>query len=173
MLDQESPNYETAAKMLKKLIGADPPPSPRQLAAAQLGQALLISRVSKVLPTLAPDVQKQLSDATGVPLDADKAKAEMVKGEKDGLDTARIDPELTRIRARRLRGEGQLDQAIAAIREAIKVDPSRAHFHIELAKVLLEKPGGEKEAQSALLTAVKTMGESPKILVMLGDAYRK
>jgi len=85
MLDQESPNYETAAKMLKKLITAEPPPSPRQLAAAQLGQALLISRVSRVIPTLAPDVQKQLSDATGVPLDADKAKAEMVKAEKDGL----------------------------------------------------------------------------------------
>jgi len=173
MLDQESPNYETAAKMLKKLITADPPPSPRQLAAAQLGQALLISRVTKVMPTLAPDVQKQLSDATGVPMDAEKAKAEMLKVEKEGLDFARIDPELHLIRARRLRSEGQLDQAANEIREAIKQDPSRAHFHIELAKVLMERSGGEKEAQSALLTAIKTMGESPKILVMLGDAYRR
>lgn len=173
MLDQDSPNYETAAKMLKKLITADPPPSPRQLAAAQLGQALLISRVSKVMPTLAPDVQKQLSDATGVPMDAEKAKAEMLKVEKEGMDFARIDPELHLIRARRLRGEGQLDQAANEIREAIKQDPSRAHFHIELARVLMERSGGEKEAQSALLTAIKTMGESPKILVMLGDAYRR
>ncbi|HVE86807.1 MAG TPA: tetratricopeptide repeat protein, partial [Myxococcales bacterium] len=173
MLDQDSPNYEVAAKMLKKLITAEPPPSPRQLAAAQLGQALLISRVSKVLPTLAADVQKQLSDATGVPLDADKAKAEMNKADRDGIDMARIDPELHLIRARRLRSEGQLDQAVAEIKEAIKVDGSRAHFHIELAKVLMEKPGGEKGAQDALLTAIKTMGESPKLLVMLGDAYRR
>jgi len=159
--------------MLKKLITADPPPSPRQLAAAQLGQSLLISRVTKVMPTLAPDVQKQLSDATGVSMDAEKAKAEMLKVEKEGLDFARIDPELHLIRARRLRSEGQLDQAANEIREAIKQDPSRAHFHIELAKVLMERSGGEKEAQSALLTAIKTMGESPKILVMLGDAYRR
>ena len=173
MLDQDSPNYEVAAKMLKKLLTADPPPSPRQLGAAQLGQALLISRVAKVLPTLAADVQKQLSDATSVPLDVDKAKAEMVKAEKDGLDMARLDPELYLIRARRLRSEGQPDQAAAAIREAIKADSTRAHFHLELAKALIEKPGGESEALSALLTALNTMGESPKLLVMLGDTYRR
>ncbi|HEY8207666.1 MAG TPA: tetratricopeptide repeat protein [Myxococcaceae bacterium] len=173
MLDQDNPNYETAAKMLKKLTTADPRPSTRQLAAAQLGQALLISRVTKVMPNLAPDVQKQLSDATGVSMDAEKAKAEILKVEKEGLDFARIDPELHLIRARRLRSEGQLDQAINEVREAIKADSSRAHFHIELAKVLMEKPGGERDAQTALLTAIKTMGESPKILVMLGDAYRR
>jgi len=173
MLDQDSPNYETAAKMLKKLITADPPPSPRQLAAAQLGQALLISRVSKVMPTLAADVQKQLSDATGVSPDPEKAKAEMLKVDREGADFARIDPELHLIRARRLRSEGQLDQAANEIREAIKQDPSRAHFYIELAKVLLEKPGGEREAEKALETALNTMRDSPKLQVMLGDALRR
>jgi hypothetical protein len=136
MLDQDSPNYETAAKMLKKLITADPPPSPRQLAAAQLGQALLISRVSKVMPTLAGDVQQKLSEATGVPLDADKARAEMIKADKAGADFARIDPELQLIRARRLASEGQLEQAITEIREAIKADPSRARLHAELDRML-------------------------------------
>jgi tetratricopeptide (TPR) repeat protein len=126
-----------------------------------------------VLPSLAPEVQKQLSEATGVPLDADKAKAEMVKADKDGADMARIDPELHLIRARRLRGDGQLDQAIAEIREAIKADASRAHFHLELAKALMEKPGGEAEAEKALRTAILSMGESPKLLVMLGDTYRR
>jgi tetratricopeptide (TPR) repeat protein len=173
MLDQPSPNFQLAAQMLKKLLTGDPPPSPRQLATAQLGQALLISRVSRVMPDLRPEVQKQLSEATSVPIEPERARQEMLKAEKDGIDMARLDPELHLIRGRRLRGDGQLDQAIDAIREAIKADPSRAHFHVELAKALMEKQGGEREAVTALLTAVKTMGESPKLLVMLGDAYRK
>jgi tetratricopeptide (TPR) repeat protein len=35
------------------------------------------------------------------------------------------------------------------------------------------KQGGEKEASEALVTALKTMGDSPKLVVMLGDAYRR
>jgi cellulose synthase operon protein C len=35
------------------------------------------------------------------------------------------------------------------------------------------KPGGEKEAQAALATALQSNKDSPKLLVMLGDAYRR
>jgi tetratricopeptide (TPR) repeat protein len=173
MLDQDSPNYGIPAKMLKKLITADPPPSPRQLAAAQLANALMISRVTKAMSGLGEAAQKELSEATGVSQDADKAKAELTKAESVGIDMARIEPDLYLIKARRLRNDGQTDQALALIQEAIKADPNRAYFYIELARVMMEKPGGEKDAADALLKAIKTMGESPKLLVMLGDAYRK
>jgi tetratricopeptide (TPR) repeat protein len=53
------------------------------------------------------------------------------------------------------------------------MDGTRAQFHVELAKALMRKPGGEKEASEALVTAIKTMGDSPKLLTMLGDAYRR
>lgn len=71
----------------------------------------------------------------------------MVKAENKGLDMARIDPDLHLIRARRLRSEGQIDQAIAEIREAIKADPFRARFRSELGKVLMHSEAGRQKAQ--------------------------
>ncbi|MBN1203641.1 MAG: tetratricopeptide repeat protein [Myxococcaceae bacterium] len=176
MMDQDSPSlefYELAAKMLKKLLEVDPPPSPRQLATAQLARSLLISRVSAAMTDLKPEVQTKLSEATGVPVDKEKARAQMSKAEQDGFLLDKSNPELLLIKGRRLLAEGQTDAAVASIREAIKMDASRAQFHVELAKALMNKQGGEKEAAEALNTALKTMGESPKLVVMLGNALRR
>jgi tetratricopeptide (TPR) repeat protein len=176
MMDQDTPNlefYELAAKMLKKLLEVDPPPSPRQLATAHLARSLLISRVSAAMTDLKPEVQTKLSEVTGVPTDKDKARALMTKAEQDGFLLDKSNPELLLIKGRRLLLEGQADAAATSIREAIKMDPSRAQFHVELAKALMNKQGGEKEAAEALNTALKTMGESPKLVVMLGNAYRR
>ncbi|MCY1046086.1 tetratricopeptide repeat protein [Corallococcus sp. bb12-1] len=173
MLDQDEPNYELVNQMIKKLLEVDPPPSPRQLAAAQLARSLLIARVSLAMPGLKPDVQQKLSEATGVPVDAAKAKAEVLKAEETGFALDKQNPELNLIKGRRLFAEGNFDAAAEEIRKAIKVDSSRAQFHVELAKALMGKPGGEKEASEALTTALKTMGDSPKLVVMLGNAYRR
>ncbi|RYZ34860.1 MAG: tetratricopeptide repeat protein [Myxococcaceae bacterium] len=173
MLDQDEPNYELVNQMIKKLLEVDPPPSPRQLAAAQLARSLLIARVSLAMPNLKPDVQQKLSEATGVPVDAAKAKAEVLKAEETGFALDKQNPELNLIKGRRLFAEGNFDAAAEEIRKAIKVDSSRAQFHVELAKALMGKPGGEKEASEALTTALKTMGDSPKLVVMLGNAYRR
>jgi tetratricopeptide (TPR) repeat protein len=176
MLDQDTPNleyYEVAAKMIKKLLEADPPPSPRQLAAAQLARSLLISRVSLSMDTLKPEVQQKLSEVTGVPADKEKARTQLVKAEQDGFALDKSNPELFLIKGRRLLLEGQVDAAVSAIREAIKMDNTRAQLYVELAKALMAKQGGEKEAAEALTTALKTMGDSPKLVVMLGNAYRR
>ncbi|CAM4326641.1 tetratricopeptide repeat protein [Corallococcus sp. ZKHCc1 1396] len=173
MLEQDEPNYGLVNQMIKKLLEVDPPPSPRQLAAAQLARSLLIARVSLAMPTLKPDVQQKLSEATGVPVDAAKAKAEVLKAEDMGFTLDKQNPELNLIKGRRLLAEGNFDAAAEEIRKAIKVDASRAQFHVELAKALMGKPGGEKEASEALTTALKTMGDSPKLVVMLGNAYRR
>jgi tetratricopeptide (TPR) repeat protein len=173
MLEQEQPNYELAAKMLKTLLEADPPPSPRQLATAHLARSLLVSRVSRELPDYKPEFQQKLSQSTGVPVDKDRARAEVLKSEETGFALDRQNPELSVIKGRRLMGEGQYDAAAAEIRRAIQLDGSRAQYHVELARALMGKPGGEAEAVQALNTALKSMGNSPKLVLMLGDAYRR
>ncbi len=172
MLEQDTPNYELAAVMIKKLLEANPPPSPRQLAAANLARSLLISRVSAAMETLKPEEQVKYSEATGVPVDKEKARAELAKYEETGFTLDKQSPELLLIKGRRLLLEKKFDEAAEEIRKAIKMDGTRAQFHVELAKALMGKPGGEKEASEALVTALKVMGDSPKLLVMLGDAYR-
>lgn len=173
MLDQDSPAFDRAAALIKKLLEADPAPSPRQLATAHLARALLVDRVSKVLPTLKPDQAKALADAAGVPPNPAAARDEVQKEEEQGFTLDRKNPELHLIKAKRLLVDGQPDQAAAEVRQGIQMDPSRAQFYVELARDLTQKPGGEKEAADALTTALRTMGDSPKLLVMLGDVYRR
>jgi tetratricopeptide (TPR) repeat protein len=173
MLEQDAPAYDRAAGLRKKLLDADPAPTPRQLATAHLARALLIDRVSKELPNLKADAAKALAAATGVPQDASAARAEVQKEEDAGFTLDRNNPELHLIKAKRLAVDGQPDQAATEVRQAIKMDPTRAQFYIELAQDLTQKPGGEKEAAEALTTALRTMGDSPKLLVMLGNVYRR
>src|SRR5258708_11881684 len=37
----------------------------------------------------------------------------------------------------------------------------------------MQKPGGSKEAEDVLTTALRTLGESPRLMLMLGHAYRQ
>lgn len=174
MLEQDDAQYYgPAAKMIKKLVDADPPPSPRQLAQAHLARAFLISRVSNDLQYYKADVQKELLESTGVPADKRKAAEEMAKAEDLGFSLDRQNPELRLIKGRRLMMEDQVDAAVQEIRAAIKMDSSRAQFYVELARALMRRQGGEKEAQEALVTAIRTMGKSPKLLIMLGQAYQR
>ncbi|MCP3098715.1 tetratricopeptide repeat protein [Myxococcus sp. K15C18031901] len=173
MLEQDEPNYPLVHTMLKKLLEAEPPPSPRQLAAAHLARSLLISRASAAIADKKPDEQKKDAELAGVPVEKDKARAEVLKSEETGFTLDKQNPELHLIKGRRLLSEGNFDAAAEEIRKAIRVDGSRAQFHVELARALMGKQGGEKEAADALQTALKTMGDSPKLVVMLGNAYRR
>lgn len=174
LLEQDNADYYVdAAKMIKKLIDADPPPSPRQLAAAQLARSFLISRVSTDLDSYSADFQKKLLEGTGVPKDKKEAQAEMARAEELGFSLDRTNPELHLIKGRRLFNEGQIDASVEEIRSAIKMDATRAQFYVELARALMAKKGGEKEAQEALTRAIKTMGNSPKLVLMLGEAYER
>jgi tetratricopeptide (TPR) repeat protein len=176
MLEQDQPTYkayEEAAKNIEKLLKAEPRPSPRQLAAAQLARTLLISRVTAAMANLRPEEQTKLAAATGVPMDKETARDELAKAERDGFGLDKSNPELHLIKGRRLLLEGQAETAAEEMRKAIKMDGSRAQFYVEFAKALMAKQGGEKEAAEALTTALKTMGDSPKLVVMLGNAYRR
>jgi Tfp pilus assembly protein PilF len=173
MLEQDEPNYALASQMIKKLLEAQPPPSPRQLAAAYLARSLLISRVSAGLEKFKPEEQTKIAEVTGVPTDKEKARQELQKAEETGFTLDKQSPELLLIKGRRLLSENEFDKAAEEIRKAVKMDGTRAQFYVELAKALMGKPGGEKEASEALVTAIKTMGDSPKLLTMLGSAYRR
>jgi tetratricopeptide (TPR) repeat protein len=165
--------YPRAAKMLQKLLDADPPPSPRQLAMAHLVRSLLISQVSSALPLLRPDIQKPLSEGTSVPIDRARAQAEVLRSEEAGFALDRQNPELHLIKGERLLAEGNVEGATAEMRMAVRMDPSRAQFHVELARALMKRPGGEREARDAILSALKGAPDSPRLLVLLGDAHRK
>ena len=74
-------------------------------------------------------------------------------------------------KGKRLLVEGQTDAAVREMREAVKADPSRAQAYVDLARALMQKPEGATAAQEALITAIRTMGESPRLMVMLGQVY--
>ncbi|HXN41525.1 MAG TPA: hypothetical protein VN918_07040, partial [Myxococcaceae bacterium] len=126
ILQQDRPEYTIAAKVIRKLIESDPPPSPRQLATAHLVRSLLISRVSSEMPEYKPESQRQLSEITGVPVDRTRALSEAQKAEETGFALDRTNPELHVIKGRRLLFEQKTDAALSEMRLAIKMDPTRA-----------------------------------------------
>ncbi|HEY3586950.1 MAG TPA: tetratricopeptide repeat protein, partial [Myxococcaceae bacterium] len=153
-------SFPAAAVNLKKLLDADPPPSPRQLAVAHLARALLITRVQAAVVGAPADVVRKVTDATGVPADRSSATALAAKEDEEGFALDRANPELHLLRGKRLLFEGQTDAAVREMREAVKADPSRAQAYVDLARALMQKPEGATAAQEALVTAIRTMGES-------------
>jgi cellulose synthase operon protein C len=176
LLALESDNaasYPAAANQLRKLLDVDPPPSPRQLATAHLARALLVSRVQAAAPSLTPAEARKLAEAAGVPLERSSALALAAKEDAEGFALDRANPELHLLRGKRLLVDGQTEAAIKEMREAVKADPSRAQAYVELARALMQKPDGARDAQDALSTAIRTMGESPRLMLMLGQIYRR
>ena len=101
------------------------------------------------------------------------AKAEISSNENEAFSSDRSNPELFIIKAKRLYYEERFDDAAAEVRKAIEMNGKQAHFHVELARVLLRKEGGEAMAEDALKKAVALVPNSPKLLALLGQAqYR-
>lgn len=176
ILDQENPGngYCTAAKNVKDLAGMADTASPRQLATNAFVKGLMISRVSRDIPLYSDKAfQKTLEDCTGVKPDEAQARKDIAAAENDGLSQDRNNPELLLIRGRRLAWETKLDEAAAEIRKAIEANPQASHFHVELAKVLIKKEGGEAAAEEALVKALTLVPSSPKLLSMLGQVQHK
>ena len=174
LLDQDNPaRFPAAATNLKKLLEGEPPPSPRQLATAHMGRALLIARVQAAFASMKPDEQKALAERTNVPLDRSEAMALAAKEEEEAFSLDRNNPELRLLKGKVLVAAGQLDAGIQEMREAVKMDPTRSQFYVDLARALMLKPDGAREAQDALTTAIRTLPDSPKLMVLLGQAYRR
>ncbi len=175
VLDQANPanGYITAAKYIKTLLEADPPPSPRQLAQAHMVKGLLTSRVAHDIPLYKPEFGKELEAGTGIGADPAKAKTEIASNENNAFSSDRTNPELLIIKAKRLFYEEKYEDAASEVRKAIEMNGTQAHFHVELARILLKKPGNEAAAEDALKKALNLVPNSPKLLALLGDAqYR-
>jgi tetratricopeptide (TPR) repeat protein len=166
--------YPNAAQALKKFLDAQPPPSPRQLAVANMARALLIARVQAATATMPEKDKQDLFTRTGVPSDARSAHEEIVQAEELAMKTLdRENPELHLIKAHRLLAENHADQAVEEMKSALQQDGTRPQLYLELARILLMNPQGAKEAIGVLKTAITKVGESPKLMVMLGEAYRQ
>jgi Flp pilus assembly protein TadD len=176
ILDQADPQkgYCLAATYIKALQGMADTAAPRQLAMNQFVRALMISRVARDIPQFQDKkFQQELEECTGVKPDAAQAAKDVDAAEKAGLAQDPNNPELLLIRGRRLAYEGKLDDAAAEIRKAIAKNQNASHFHVELAKVLMKKEGGEAATEAALTDALKLVPGSPKLLSMLGQVqYR-
>ena len=173
ILDQPNPanGYITAAKYLKRVLESQPPPSPRQLSMAHMVQAFLISRVCRDLPLYSnKEFQEELKKGTGI--DCAKAKTEIQK-EEDLAMQDKSNPELFLIRGKRFLYEENYTGAAAEIRTALSMNTQRAHYHVELAKVLMRKEGGEKDAEDALRKALTLVPDSPKLTTLLAQALYK
>jgi tetratricopeptide (TPR) repeat protein len=176
VLDQPDPGagYVNAAKYLKTLLDSDPPPSSRQLAKAHFIRALLVSRVRADFDKYPKEFQGKLKEGTGVDADEAKAKSEITMEEEAGNALSRNDPELMMVRGKRLGFEGNLDGAAAEINKAIAIVPGAANYHVELAKVLMQRQGNEKAAEEAIRKALNLVPGSPKLMTLLGQLlYRE
>lgn len=176
VLDQPEPakGYIAAAKNLKTLMELEPPPSPRQLAQAHMAKALLISRASRDIPLYTDEkFRKELEEGTGVSPDQAKSSKDVTTQEREATDKDKTNPELNLIKGKRLFWEGKYDDAVAEVKKAIEMNNTVANYHVELAKILLKKEGGEAQAEDALKKALTMVPGSPKLLSMLGQAqYR-
>lgn len=137
---------ETAEKYATKLISADPPPSSRQLALARMAHSIVLDEKGKV---------SEANREQALAFEADSRNGELFL-----------------MKSRRLFKAGKNDEGVEAIREAIKLDPKRASFYVELARALLRTSAGAKEATTAIQQALRSVPGSPKLLVLLGDAYK-
>lgn len=173
ILDQPNPGagYVTAAKYLRKVLDSQPPPSPRQLAMAHMVRAFLVSRVAKDMPQYtSKEFQAELQKGTEV--DPAKANGD-IKKEEDLAMQDKGNPELSLIKGKRLLYEENYVGAATEIRGALAMNGQRAHYHVELAKVLMRKDGGEKEAEEALRKAITLVPNSPKLSALLGQVLYK
>lgn len=136
-------------------------------AEAQIGKVLGLpdGAISARQLALAKFAQAQLLFATGK-----RDEGKRLEEEAFTLDPRNPDTRL--MRGRRLLRDGEIDAAVAEIREAIRIDEKRASFYVDLSRALLAKPGGAREAVSALQTALETFPKVGRIHVLLGDAWR-
>jgi predicted Zn-dependent protease len=92
------------------------------------------------------------------------------EGEAAKLDPANPDlPWL--VGQRKLRG-GDAAGAVEAFQRAVSLDSKRLSLYADLVRALLAKEGGTPQAIDVVKKAVARLGESPRLALLLGDAYR-
>ncbi len=138
--------YDEAGKLVAAALAPSAGPSPRQQALARV-------------------VRGSLLFAQG--------KASEGQAEEDAA--ARADPsnpDVPHLVGKRKLRDGDGAGAADWFQKALTMDPRRMSFYVDLVKALLRKEGGSKQAIEVLKKAVTRLGESPRLALLLGDAYR-
>jgi cellulose synthase operon protein C len=138
--------HDEAAKAAQLVLAPQTGASRRQLALARMirGSAL---------------------HAAGKARDGAAEEAEAVKLDPQNADLANL------LGRRKLR-DGDVAGAVDAFQRALSMDSRRLAFHADLTGALLRTDGGAPKAVDVLKRAVTRLGESPRLALLLGDAYR-
>ena len=117
--------------------------------------------------------QQALAYAIRAGVLAAKGKAAEAKAAEE--EAAKLDPTSAdiphRVALRKLR-EGDVAGAVEAMQRAVTLDPRRVSLYADLVRALLAKEGGAKQAIELVKKAQVRLGESPRLALVLGDAYR-
>lgn len=133
-----------------------------------------LKRIAKVFGLGQAASPRQIAMAhalRGSVLYAQGKSAEGSASEQQALTLDASNPDIHHIIGRRKLRSGDGDGAVASIQKAIQLEPTRIGFYVDLAGVLMQRPGGTKQAVAALEKANERMANS-RITKLLGDAYR-
>jgi tetratricopeptide (TPR) repeat protein len=120
---------------------------------------------SKPQQALAYAIRGGVLAAQGKGADAKAAEDQAAKLDPTNADIPH------RIAMRKLR-EGDAAGATEAMQRAVTLDPRRVALYADLVRALLAREGGAKQAIDTVKKAVARLGESPRLALVLGDAYR-
>ena len=120
---------------------------------------------SKPQRALARAIRGGVLAARGKP---DAATAEEAEAAK--LDP--MNPDLPWLAGVRKLRAGDAPGAVEAFQRAIALDNKRVSLYADLTRAMLRKEGGVPQALDTLKRTVARLGESPRLSLLLGDAYR-
>ena len=143
LLDSGRP--DEAMKRIAKVLEMGPGASPRQVAVAHA-------------------LRGSVLHAQGKASEGDEA-------EKQALALDPSNPDIHDLVGRRKLRGGDVTGAAEAFQKAIQLDPARLGFYVNLAAAYLQRPGGAKQAVTALERASERAGNA-RVTKLLGDAYR-
>jgi len=123
------------------------------------------ANASRPQQALAQAIRGAALAAQGKPADAKAAEAEAAK-----LDPT--SPEIPRLLGLRKLREGDAAGAVEAFQRAVSQDPRRVSLYADLVRAQLTRQGGAQQAIDTVKKAVARVGESPRLALLLGDAYR-
>lgn len=120
---------------------------------------------SKPQLALAHAIRGGVLGAQGKTDDAAKEEGEAAKLEPGNPDLPWL------VGQRKLRG-GDAAGAVEAFQKAVALDSKRVSLYADLVRALLAREGGTPQAIDVLKKAITRLGESPRLALLLGDAYR-
>jgi tetratricopeptide (TPR) repeat protein len=120
---------------------------------------------SKPQLALANAIRGGVLAVQGKPEEAAAAEAEAAKLDPTNADIPAL------VGMRKLRG-GDAAGAVEALQRAVAIDSRRVSLYADLVRAMLAKEGGAKLAIETVKRATSRLGESPRLSLLLGDAYR-